>query len=327
MSTPTDPAILRERLDHLAGLVRNAADPFPAGMAGPLSASPLPVAALQDHLGNATTWLGRVWAGFARDGVAVRRWLVSEPLESPVPNEELRPLPLRKQFRLSLATAAFGAAVAAASYTLTAPFPDPFLGLIPPGLLDRLPPFAENTAPETPQYSPDAASPELPLVGQVPGTLPPPASPPPPGDHQPPVAPLASGTPGTPGRPGIGTPGFSPGTQGASGSDETVQLPAQAPGATEDTTQHQVPPAKPVAPEPVAPAPITETTTVPTTPTHPTTTDPPTSTTTTQEPTTEPTTTQTQPTTTEPTTTTTTGPTSPPTDTTEPGTSLEPPGD
>ncbi|MFI0463958.1 hypothetical protein ACH347_07755 [Saccharopolyspora sp. 5N102] len=324
MSKPTDPAILRERLDHLAGLVREAADPFPAEMAGPLSTSPLPVAALQDHLGNATTWLGRVWAGFARDGAAVRRWLVDEPLASPVPGEALRPLPLRRQFRLSLATAAFGAAVAAASYTLTAPFPDPFLGLIPPGLLDRLPPFAENTTPEAPRFSPDAAAPGLPLAGQVPDTPPPPAPPPSSGDQQPPGALLTPGTPGAPGTPGIGTSGVSPGTQGTSGSDETVtQVPLQAPGTAEDTAQHQAPPAKPVAPGPVAPAPITETTTVPTTTTNPTTTDPPT--TTTQEPTTEPTTTGTRPTTTEPTTTATPTSTGEPTSTTGPGTPSEPP--
>ncbi|WP_168586937.1 hypothetical protein [Saccharopolyspora sp. ASAGF58] len=198
MPAPTDPAILRERLDGLADLLRDA-EPGPSGLGGPLSASPLPVAALQDHLGNATSWLGRAWAGFARDGAAVRRWLVSEPLGSPIPPQEPTALPLRKQFRLSLATAALGAGIAAAAYTLTAPLADPFFGLIPPGIFSRLPPFAENTVPAPDGEAPllntnpphDVVAPGLPLVARTPG---PPQPPPPPPSAAAISAPLLSTT-------------------------------------------------------------------------------------------------------------------------------------
>lgn len=172
MAAPTDPAILRERLDELAGLSRAAG----LGPSAPLSASPLPVAALQEHLGNATTWLGKVWATHMRGGAAVRRWLTSEPLRSPIPATEPRRSPVT-QFRISLATTALGASVAAACYTLTAPLADPFFGLIPPDIFNRIPPFAEETAPTPrgggpPLFAPDAA--ESPMVPIPPNTTGPP---------------------------------------------------------------------------------------------------------------------------------------------------------
>jgi hypothetical protein len=281
MSAPTDPAILQERLD---GVRRDVEELSPARLGGTLSASPLPVAALQSHLRSATTWLGRVWAANARNGAAVRRWLVSEPLGSPVPAREPRVLPLRKQFRLSLATAALGAAVAAGSYTLTAPLTDPFFGLIPPDIFSRIPPFAENTVEPSPEgqpprlspYSPDAdvVSPGggMPLVAGAPGPPLPPGTVPPPGAPAPPGPVLRPGTPGTalpPGTPGtalpLGTPG-APVTPGQlriavpNGPPTKASEPAQAPGTTTgDTTQHQgvsgTTSAKPVVPKPVAPKP------------------------------------------------------------------------
>ncbi|WP_190817976.1 hypothetical protein [Saccharopolyspora pogona] len=248
MPAPTDPAILRERLDGLADLLRDA-EPSPSGLGGPLSTSPLPVAALQDHLGNATSWLGRVWAGFARDGAAVRRWLVSEPLGSPIPPQEPTALPLRKQFRLSLATAALGAGIAAAAYTLTAPLADPFFGLIPPGIFNRLPPFAENTVPAPDGEAPllntnpphDVVAPGLPLVARTPG---PPQPPPPPPSAA--AAPAPPETGSSDGR--ANSPVVSTRPQDSTGSGAA---PIRAPGAARQ--QGGVAPAKPAAPPPASP--------------------------------------------------------------------------
>ncbi|WP_010695904.1 hypothetical protein [Saccharopolyspora spinosa] len=248
MSAPTDPAILRERLDGLADLLRNA-EPSPSGLGGPLSTSPLPVAALQDHLGNATSWLGRVWAAFARDGTAVRRWLVSEPLGSPIPPQEPTALPLRKQFRLSLATAALGASIAAAAYTLTAPLADPFFGLIPPGIFSRLPPFAENTVPAPDGEAPllntnpphDVVVPGLPLVARSPR---PPQPPPPPPSAAAASAPLETGASnGTAGSPAVSTRPHD-----STGSDAA---PIRAPEPAGQ--QSGVAPAKPAVPPPASP--------------------------------------------------------------------------
>ncbi|MGW3467274.1 hypothetical protein ACWDKQ_02085 [Saccharopolyspora sp. NPDC000995] len=250
MPAPTDPAILRERLDGLADLLRDA-EPSPSGLGDPLSTSPLPVAALQDHLGNATSWLGRVCAAVAREGAAVRRWLVSEPLGSPIPPQEPTSLPLRKQFRLSLATAALGAGIATAAYTLTAPLADPFFGLIPPGIFSRLPPFAENTAPapvgEAPVPLPllntnpphDVVVPGLPLVARAPG--PPQPPPPPPSTAAAPAPPETGASDGKAGSPDISTgrqdstgPGAAPlqlsGAAGQQGGVAPAKLAAPPPG-------------------------------------------------------------------------------------------------
>ncbi|MGW1677973.1 hypothetical protein [Saccharopolyspora sp. NPDC002376] len=284
MSAPTDPVLLQERL---SSVIRDAQDTESGWVRTPLSVHPLPIATLRSRLHNATTWLGRVWSSHARGGPAVRRWLTDEPLGSPVPPSDQR-LPLRKQFRVALATAFFGASVAAGCYVLTAPLADPFFGLIPPDIFNRLPPISQrpmDNGPGGPAPEVETA-PGSPVVARLPA----------------PAAPAPAPEPGTP----AGTPGSLdaqthpvPQSSGTGGGT-SPQPPAQSPPPP---VQSSTPPTQ--DPTTTTTAPPVTTTTPPTT--DPTTTTVPTTTTTVPTTTTDPTTTATQTPTTTPTPTSTTG--------------------
>ncbi|MER6990808.1 hypothetical protein ABT337_29340 [Saccharopolyspora hirsuta] len=297
MPAPTDPVLLQERL---SSIVRDVEHAESARVRAPLSAHPLPVAALRGRLHNATTWLGRVWSAHARGGPAVRRWLTDEPLGSPVPPSNPR-LPLRKQFRVALATAFLGASVAAGCYVLTAPLADPFFGLIPPDIFSRLPPFTEKPVDSGPdgQFTPQVGTaPGAPVVARLP-------VPPAPEPAPPPSAPDAgSRDPVTRSDPQTAEPGgTSPRPPALAPEPPTAPPTGPAPTTTADPPT-TVPPTTVPTTDPTTAPPPTTTTTLPPTTTQPPTTTVPTPTTTTEPTGTAPTTTpSTEPTTTNPPTT------------------------
>ncbi|MDA3646458.1 hypothetical protein LZ318_04405 [Saccharopolyspora indica] len=289
MPAPTDPVLLQERL---SSIVRDVEDAESGWVRSPLSAHPLPIGTLRSRLHNATTWLGQVWSSHARGGPAVQRWLTDEPLGSPVPPSNPR-LPLRKQFRVALATAFLGASVAAGSYVLTAPLADPFFGLIPPDIFSRLPPFTERPVDSGPDGLQDPltwTAPGSPVVARVPA--PPAPEPAPPPDSGSSEAVTRSG-------PQSGEPAGEPSPQPPVQAPPPQAPPPQAPPTSATPT------APPTTADPTTtPPPTSEpTTTVPPTTTDPPTTTQPPATTTTEVPTETAPTTAPEPTTTDPTTT------------------------
>lgn len=295
MPAPTDPVLLQERL---SSIVRDVEQAESGWVRSPLASHPLPIGTLRSRLHNATTWLGQVWSSHARGGPAVQRWLTDEPLGSPVPPSNPR-LPLRKQFRVALATAFLGASVAAGCYVLTAPLADPFFGLMPPDIFSRLPPFTERPVDSGPDGLQDPltwTAPGSPVVVRRPA--PPAPEPAPPPDSGSSDAVTRSG-------PQSGEPT----------GDVSPQPPVQAPVPPESPPGSAPPTAPPTTADPTTGPPPTTTppTSDPTTTVPPTTTDPPT---TTQPPTTTtpPTTTE-EPTGTAPTTTPEPTTTDPPTST------------
>ncbi|MER7076712.1 hypothetical protein SAMN02982929_05568 [Saccharopolyspora kobensis] len=295
MPAPTDPVLLQERLSSIVSDIEQAESGW---VRSPLSAHPLPIGTLRNRLHNATTWLGQVWSSHARGGPAVQRWLTDEPLGSPVPPANPR-LPLRKQFRVALATAFLGASVAAGCYVLTAPLADPFFGLIPPDIFSRLPPFTERPVDSGPDGLQDPltwTAPGSPVVARHPAPPAPEPAPPP-----------ASG-------PGEAvTRSGSPSEEPA--GNTSPQPPTQVPVPPASPPEGSAPVAPPTTADPTTTPPTGEPTTVPPTTTNPPTTQPPTTTappTTTEEPT------ETAPTTTPEPTATETAPTNPPTTTSPP---------